>query len=729
MTGDSSPGPAKPPASAPYDDRQDVERAVAVLAERLPEPLLPLARLVYNYRWVWLPDGPRVFRDIHPLLWRRSECNPLYLIAAVATRRLRELARDESYVARVRALDEVLQRDLSAPPATTVPADRPIAYFCSEFAVHCSLPLYGGGLGVLAGDLLKAASDLRVPMVGVGLLYRQGYLHQRMDVWGWQHEYWSTTHFELMPVVRVSAADGHPLTIPCCIRGRDVGIKVWRVDVGRVPLFLLDTDREANDPIDRWITSRLYVGDGHTRLAQYAVLGIGGVRALRALGIDPSLVHLNEGHAVFGSLERLRPSLAAGRTLDDALTVVRERTVFTTHTPVAAGNEAYAAADVEPILGAFVDELGIPRQAVYGLGRVRPADPQEPVSTTALALRTSRVTNGVSRRHGEVARSMWRAVWPDRTLEALPIRHVTNGVHLGTWMANAMQELLDSWLEPGWRDRASDPRVWAAIDAIPDAELWRVRCELRRALVAHVRERSIRDRLGRGESPQYVEAAARCFDPEALTIGFARRMATYKRFYLLTRDPGRSLALLGRQSTPIQLVVAGKAHPQDQEAKDALHALFQIKSAPEVGARVAFLEDYDMHQAPRIVSGVDLWLNLPRPPQEASGTSGMKVALNGGLNLSVLDGWWIEGFDGANGWGIASPDSAPAEQDAHDTAAVFDLLEREVIPLFYERDDDGIPRRWLSRVKRAMRSLIPRFSAQRMLGEYAEMIYRDGSRG
>jgi starch phosphorylase len=296
-------------------------------------------------------------------------------------------------------------------------------------------------------------------------------------------------------------------------------------------------------------------------------------------------------------------------------------------------------------------------------------------------------------------------------------------------MATGMQELLDSWLEPGWRDRVSDARVWAAIDAIPNAELWRVRCDLRRALVAHVREQSIADRLGRGEAPQYVEAAARRFDPDALTVGFARRMATYKRFYLLTRDPARGLALLGRQSTPIQLVVAGKAHPQDQEAKDALHALFQIKSAPEVGARVAFLEDYDMHQAPAIVSGVDLWLNLPRPPQEASGTSGMKVALNGGLNLSILDGWWVEGFDGTNGWGIASPDGAPADQDAHDSAAVFDLLEREVIPLFYQRAADGIPHQWLSRVKRAMRSLIPRFSAQRMLRDYSETIYRGGSGG
>jgi len=706
------------------DGRRDLEHAVAELGERLPVPLLPLARIAYNYLWSWCAGGAGVFRDIDPPIWRRSECNPRYIIEAAPPHRLGELASQREYVDRVNDLAGRIDAEISRPWAQTCIAPaRPVAYFCSEFAVHCSLPLYGGGLGVLAGDLLKAASDFGLPMVGVGLLYRQGYFHQRMDASGWQHEYWTSTNFERLPVVRVAGTDHRPLTVELVIRERVVRVQVWRIDVGRVPLYLLDTDREDNHPIDRWITARLYIGDRHTRLAQYAVLGIGGVRVLDALGIQPGLVHLNEGHAALSSRERLRRLLRSGRPFEEALALLRQDTVFTTHTPVPAGNEGYRQEEVEPVLGDFIDELQIPRRTYYDLGRVTPGNDQEPANITPLALRTSRAANAVSRRHGEVARAMWRPLWRGCAEADVPIGYITNGVHTATWMAGPMQALLSRYLGADWLSRHSEPSLWDGIDAIPDAELWQLRCTLRAAFVDYVRERSIRDRLARGEPPEYVDAAARAFDPNVLTIGFARRMATYKRFYLLNRFPERGLRLLDAVERPIQIVVAGKAHPQDQEAKEALHTFFQIKRAPDVARRVVFLEDYDLHMAPRIVAGVDLWLNLPRPPFEASGTSGMKVTLNGGLNLSVLDGWWIEAFDGENGWGIRSIDGDAAAQDDHDAGAFLDLIEREVIPEFYTRDADGIPHRWVRRMKRAMRTIIPRFTAERMLREYVQQMY------
>jgi starch phosphorylase len=700
---------------------RDLERAVADLAERLPPPLAPLARLAYDYRWSWTAGGAAVFRDVDPMLWCRSDCNPRHLIEAIPPRRLAALARDPIYVARVAALARTLE---TRPPAATGPicAEHPVAYFCSEFAVHCSLPLYGGGLGVLAGDLLKAASDLALPMVGVGLLYREGYFHQRLDPAGWQHEYWVRTAFERLPAVRVHDADGEPLIVQLTLRRRLVRIQIWRVEVGRVPLYLLDTDHEDNHPIDRWITARLYIGDRHTRLAQYAVLGIGGMRALTALGIRPALVHLNEGHAALAGFERLRALRAAGRTVEDALADVRHSTVFTTHTPVAAGNEGYREDEIEPVLGNFLDELGMPRATFYDLGRMNPGDRGEAMSITPLALRTSRAANGVSRRHGAVARAMWQPLWRDRSVDDVPIDHVTNGVHTTSWMTEEVQRLLDRHLGATWRQRLDDPTLWARVDAIPSSEVWAARGALRDALVTYVRERSVRDRLGRGEAPDYVEQAARVFDPRVLTVGFARRVATYKRLSLLTRFAERGLRLL-ESPRPIQLVIAGKAHPQDHDAKHSLTTIFNAKASPVVGGRVAFLEDYDLHMAQRLIAGCDVWLNLPRPPLEASGTSGMKAALNGGLNLSVLDGWWPEAYDGANGWAITTPDADATTQDDHDAGMLLDLLENEVIPLFYERDADGVPQRWIARVKAALRTLIPRFAAERMLREYADHMY------
>jgi starch phosphorylase len=705
------------------DGTADMERRRAEMAERLPDPLKPLASLVYDYRWAWTCNGADLFSEIDPATWRRSGCNPRHLLETTPPQRLRELARDSSYVSRVTRVADALAAERQAEGLWDARSG-PVAYFCSEFAVHCSLALYGGGLGVLAGDLLKAASDLRVPMVGIGLLYEEGYFSQRLDPSGWQHEYWISTFYDRLPAALVTRGDGSPLTIEIVLRGRPVQIQAWRIDVGRVPLYLLDTDRPDNHPIDRWITARLYIGDRQTRLAQYSVLGIGGVRMLQAMGIRPSVFHLNEGHAALGGFERLRQAIAAGLSFEDAMAAVRGSTVFTTHTPVPAGNEGYGDAEVEAVLGGFIDGAGISRSTFYDLGRVHAGDRNEGANITPLALRTSRIANGVSRRHGELAREMWHSLWPGCEVADVPITHVTNGVHSTTWMGNGMQKLLDRHLPAEWRARIAEPQIWEHIDEIPAADLWAVRCAQRRALVDYVREKSVRDRLERGEPPEYVEQAASTFESDTLTIGFARRVATYKRLHLLTRRLDRGLSLLSNQRTPIQLVIAGKAHPQDQEAKASLQEVFRFKRAPAVGSRVAFLENYDMHVAVRLVAGVDLWLNLPRPPLEASGTSGMKVVLNGGLNLSVLDGWWSEAYDGANGWAISSPNASPSEQDDHDAAALFDILETQVVPLFYNRSADGLPHAWLQRVRASMRSLIPRFSAQRMVAEYAERFYR-----
>jgi starch phosphorylase len=712
---------------ATNDGRRDVEQAVAELAERLPDALHPLARLAFNYRWSWTPGGADLFRAIDPAMWERTLANPRAMIEMAPPRRLKELAAQPAYVGQVAALAADLAADVARPPAAGIAADHPVAYFCSEFGVHGSLPLYGGGLGILAGDVLKAASDLAVPMIGVGLFYREGYFHQRLDISAWQHEWWAATEFERLPAVRVTGSDHQPLTVDLTMRGRAVRIQIWRIDVGRVPLYLLDTDRLDNHPIDRWITSRLYIGDRHTRLAQYGVLGVGGVRALAALGIQPSVVHLNEGHAAMASFERLRLLLGAGHSREAALAAVRKATVFTTHTPVAAGNERYSIDEVEPVLGQLREGLDTERPFLYGLASFNPDDPHEAVAITPLALRTSRTAIGVSRRHGEVARAMWQTLWPGRSAAEVPIGHVTNGVHTATWMAQPMQALLDDHAPAGWRSRLADTAFWEAVAALPDAALWAVRQTLRRELVEYVRQQSVPMRLARGESPDYVDSAARAFDPGVLTIGFARRVATYKRLHLFTRKLERGLRLLANDAQPIQVVIAGKAHPQDEEAKQALQALLNLRGAPRVGSRMAFLEDYDMHMAQRLVAGVDLWVNVPRPPLEASGTSGMKIALNGGLNLSVLDGWWLEGYEPETGWAIATPEGDAAAQDDHDAAALYDLLEHDIIPLFYARSPAGLPQGWIARIKASMQRLIPRFSAERMMRDYMRLLYASSS--
>ena len=703
----------------------DIEQAVAELARLLPEPLRPLARVAYDYRWAWSADGAGTLRAIDPGVWARTAGNPRRLLAETSRRRLEEAAADAALVARVERLAAELRQDRERPwPAGPIRPEHPVAFCCAEFGVHGSLPIYSGGLGILAGDILKEASDLGLPMVGVGLMYRTGYFHQRIDVTGLQHEYWLDADPERLPCVRVRRPDGQALTVPVPVDGEQVIAQVWRVDVGRVPLYLLDTDLPGNSAVGRWVTSRLYESNRAIRLAQYAVLGVGGVRALQAMGIEPSVYHLNEGHPALGIFELLARERARAPGGDEqaAWERVREQVVFTTHTPVEAGNETYSREEVLTMLGGIADQTG-DRERFLAIGRIDPADPQQRSGLTPLALRASRHANGVSRRHGQVARAMWQPLFPGRAVEGVPIGHVTNGVHVPTWLQGPMRALLDSHLGPGWLARADRAETWAPVRDIPGAELWQARCAAREQLVSMISQRAISDRLRRGEPLDYASAAANGFDKGRLTIGFARRLATYKRLHLVALAPERAVAMVSGER-PVQFVFAGKAHPADDEAKDVVRRLFALKRAPSVAGRAAFLEDYDIALAGQLVAGCDLWVNLPRPPLEASGTSGMKSMLCGGLQLSVLDGWWAEAYDGSNGWAIdGTADADHAAQDWRDAHTLFDLLEREVVPMFHERDEQGVPQRWVAMMRRSLMTLGPRFSATRMLREYAERIY------
>jgi len=704
---------------------RDLERAAAELASRIPDALAPLATLAYNYRWSWMHDGAEVFGAVDPERFEFCGGNPVRVLQEASVANLQRAADDHELLLRATAVLSRVQADLERPslPGPIEPA-RPVAFLCAEYGIHESLPIYSGGLGALAGDLVKEASDRALPLVAVGLMYRMGYFRQRIDANGWQHEYWIETDPQRLPAALVTGPDGAPLTIEVPIYDDDVTARIWRVDVGRVPLFLLDTDCPENTPIERWITARLYVADSDTRLAQYVLLGVGGIRALRAMGIEPGVVHLNEGHAALAPLAIAGPALRAGEPLESALAPARARTVFTTHTPVPAGNDSYPPKQLERAIGRLAKELKVPVAKIVELGRTHPGNRGEEFGVTQAALRMSRSANGVSRRHGEVAREMWCELWPGSPVKRVPIAHVTNGVHVPTWMGKPMHDLLDRYLGESWGERAADPHTWIAIDRIPDEELWAAREQQRTELVDYIRIRSTADRLARGDVREYVEAAARAFDPHVLTIGFARRVATYKRLDLLTRDPEWTLSLL-RGKNAVQVVLGGKAHPRDEDAKGALRHLFGLKTAAIVGSRVVFLDDYDLASAAWLVRGCDVWLNLPRPPLEASGTSGMKSAINGGLQLSVLDGWWAEACDETNGWGLSGEvDDDHAAQDARDADTLHMLLEDKVLPAFYERDKRGLPPRWLALMRASLRTLAPQFSASRMLADYISGPYK-----
>jgi glycogen phosphorylase len=704
----------------------DVAAAAAALRTRLPEPLGGLADLAYNYRWSWTPGGAELFASLDPRRWEACGGNPVRLLQEAHPGVLERAASDDAFLERLAALKATVDAALAEEPSSgALSADRPAAFFCAEYAVHVSLPVYSGGLGVLAGDILKESSDRGVPLVAVGLMYRHGYFRQRIDASGWQHEYWVDTDPDRLPGALVTGEDGAPVTITVPVAGRQLVAQVWRVDVGRVPLLLLDADRPENDVADRWITSRLYVGDADMRLRQYVLLGVGGVRALHALGVEPAVVHLNEGHAAFACLELARTARDAdGGSAADAFEAVRARTVFTTHTPVPAGNDTYPPQQVADMLAGIAGEMELDPEDLVRRGRTHPGEAAEPFGVTQFALRSSRIANGVSARHGEVAREMWHDLWPDKPLSDVPIAHVTNGVHIPTWVGGPMRELLDRHLGPDWTERAVDPATWEPVEAIPAEELWAARCEQRGALIELVKNRSVTERLARGDTAEYVRAAIETLDPDVLTIGFARRVATYKRLDLLLRDADRALALLGDPDRPVQLILAGKAHPRDDDGKRLVQRLFGMKSHPDVGRHVVYLDDYDVALGAAMTRGCDIWVNVPRPPLEASGTSGIKSAVNGGLQLSVLDGWWPEAYDGRNGWAIGGEvDHDHGAQDWRHADELYRLLCDQALPTFYARDEAGLPAAWLDMVRDALRTIGPAFGAGRMIRDYVERIY------
>lgn len=711
----------------------EIETTDAISARELPATLKPLAEIAWNYWWSWAPDGQEIFRDLDPSVWQQCEHNPRALLAQTSDLRLTQMAADPAFADRVQGLSERFNAYLSETRPwpglrmrSGISHETPVAYFCAEYGVHSSLPLYSGGLGILAGDHLKSASDLNLPLVAVGLFYRFGYFRQSVTTDDWQAEAYKEIYADELPVELVTDTAGAPITVEVAMRGRVVCARAWRANVGRVQLYLLDTNVPENTEIDRLITGHLYGGDRETRLVQEMTLGIGGVRLLRKLGLAPSTFHLNEGHSAFLSLELARELIEAERvSFAEAAARVRERCVFTTHTPVAAGHDEFAPELIKQGFGSWHETaLGLSLDEFLALGRVNENE-EEAFGLTPLALRMSRSVNGVSRKHGEVSRELWQKMWPDRSANDVPISSVTNGVHPATWIGPAIRSVYQDATGEEWIEMARHASAWSvAIDKLSDEELWKAHSLLKRRLIAFVRDRCFDARLDRGESDEFIEAARTMFDPDVLTIGFARRIAGYKRWDLLLSDEELLTKLLTDSDRPVQFVFAGKAHPHDQGAKLILQKLLRWQRDPSVRQRVAFIEDYDQEVARQLVQGVDVWMNVPRRPQEASGTSGQKAAMNGALNFSVLDGWWMEGYDGGNGFAIS--DASPltdAEADRQDALSMYRVLQEQVIPLFYDRDSNGLPRRWLQMMKRAIQTLVPAFNSDRMVAEYAERVY------
>ncbi|GAB4263864.1 MAG: glycosyltransferase family 1 protein [Deferrisomatales bacterium] len=696
----------------------------------VPDRLQPLLEIAHNLWWVWNPEAVDLFRRVDQELWLDSGHNPVRMLGAVAQETLSRLVADDVFLAHMDRVAQSLGRYLAMPTwaekAHPEFNGKQVAYFSMEFGLHECLPIYAGGLGILAGDHFKSTSELGLPMVGVGLLYRQGYFHQYLTHDGWQQEFYPENDFYNMPLKPVREDSGAPVRVELAVQGRPIWVQGWKVQVGRVPLYLLDTNVEENHPADRAITYQLYAPGDDMRIRQEIVLGIGGVRFLHALGVDPAVCHMNEGHSAFLGLERIRLLMdSAGLAWPEALEAIKAGTVFTTHTPVPAGIDLFSREMVEAYLGEYLAGLGIGVHDLMALGRQNPRDDHEPLSMAVLAIRLSEWRNGVSRLHGEVSRKMWAGVWPEIPVDEVPIGHVTNGVHVRSWLSDETARLFDRYLGPQWIDEPLDQEMWQRVRQIPDNELWRSQERLREHLVGFVRQRMVDQLERRGVPTSELQAAREVLDPEALTIGFARRFATYKRATLLFRDPDRLARILNAPERPVQIVFAGKAHPADTEGKHFIQEIVHHCRRKEFRKRVVFLEDYDVNIARHMVQGVDVWLNTPRRPLEACGTSGMKVPPNGGLHLSVLDGWWEEAFDRQLGWAIGRGEEYgdPEAQDVVESAALYDLLEAEVVPLFYQRGEDGLPRGWIAKMKASMERLIPVYNTNRMLREYTEKYY------
>ena len=693
----------------------------------LPPRLAGLAEIASNLWWSWHPAARMLYKNLDRQVWKESTHNPVKVLRELAAEALTVAATDPAYLARYDAVLERLRKELAEEDCwcdekISVPVDYTVAYFSAEYGLHHSLPFYAGGLGFLAGDHIKEASDLRIPLVAVGFMYPEGYVMQHIRDDGWQESVDQTLDRDATAITRVLDAEGRQVVVKVPFIEPPIHVAVWKVDVGRIPLYLMDTDIEANDPWNRGISERLYIGDRELRLRQEIVLGIGGDEVLDTLGVHRSILHLNEGHPAFALLERIREKVQdEGLSFEEAARQVRNTSIFTTHTPVAAGHDVFPFDLMEKYFRSYWPSLGLSRDEFFRLG-VSPADPRAGFNMTVMALKLSAFRNGVSLRHGEVTRRMWQSLWPEAAPERVPIDSITNGIHVPTWIEPKMELLFDRWLGPDWIERHDDPAVWENVAKIPDEDLWKTHYWLKIKLVDAVRER-VRQRWSRDRiSTSKVLAGGTLLDPSVLTVGFARRFAAYKRADLIFRDRERLKRMLNDRWRPLQIIFAGKAHPADDEGKQILQRVYRMAEDPEMGGRIAFVEDYGEQFAQYLVHGVDVWLNNPLPPLEASGTSGMKAALNGVPQLSILDGWWVEGYNGKNGWAVDGREGT-GDRDGADAAAIYTLLEKEIIPLYYRVSEDGVPHGWVAVMKEAIRSNAPRFSTRRMVREYLDRFY------
>ncbi|HWY04928.1 MAG TPA: alpha-glucan family phosphorylase [Candidatus Acidoferrum sp.] len=705
-------------------EARTLDRFIAPLQERL----WTLAR---NLWWSWDPNCSSLFLDLDPARWSVLNHNPVALLNEIPLAKLETRAAELMLHSRVnyayRRMLEYLEADRTwGAQRAGVLRPHPVAYFSAEFGLHESLPVYSGGLGVLAGDHIKSASDLDIPLVGIGLFYGQGYFRQRLDIGGWQREEYLKTDVNQMPMEVAIGKDGRPVVVEIETRSGRIRAKVWRVKVGRRDLLLLDSDVEGNAPEDRQLTSRLYGGDLRIRIRQELLLGVGGLRALKALGISPGVLHLNEGHSAFAVLEAVRMRMEEeGISFEAAIPRISREVVFTTHTPVPAGHDRFDAALVEEHIGPLREALRLSQDSLLGLGRENPNNAEELFCMTVLALRLSRRANAVSALHAEVSRAMWTKLFRNKLEDDVPIGHITNGVHVPSWLAPQMFRLYDRHLGTNWNQRGSEAKTWLGIENVDDGELWETHLNLKSQLIEFVRRRAVDQAERRGEAQEVLQRLERVLSPDALTIGFARRFATYKRANLILTDIERLASMVNDPNRPVQFVFAGKAHPLDEPGKRVLQQIAELMRDPKFRDKFVFVEDYDINVGRHFVQGVDVWLNNPRRPLEASGTSGQKVVLNGGLNLSILDGWWAEAFDGMNGFAIGTgrTHSSLSVHDARDGEDLLRTLREEVIPLYYQRDRDGLPRGWIKRMKRTIRTLGWRFNADRMVMDYTLKCY------
>lgn len=730
-----------------YREDEDVYKVenpkIYIVVPKLPAKLQKLLEVAYNLWWVWNSEAFELFRRIDRDLWEEVYHNPIQLLGKVSKEKLQELENDESFLAHLEEVYDSLQKYLSRQPWFFKEFDKEhhnckIAYFSMEYGLTEAIPMYCGGLGVLAGDLFKSSSDMGLPMVGIGLAYRYGYFKQHLTDDGWQQENYEEIHFFRLPLIRMKDSSGNPLRLFITIKKLEsenqkqsykeekIYFEVWEAKIGKNTLYLLSTDIPENTPENRAITYHLYGGDLDIRIRQEILLGIGGVKFLKEMNIMPTVWHMNEGHSAFIILGRIRDLMKEkGLSFDEAREFVRATSIFTTHTPVPAGIDVFPVEMMKKYFTGYCEEIGISIDTLLDLGRENPEDKNSGFSMAVFAIKNSEFINGVSKLHAVISRNMWKNIYPQLPLFEIPIIHITNGVHVNTWVSNELASLFDRYIGPQWREEPENQLVWKKIKDIPDAELWRSHERRRERLVAFVRKR-LKEFLEHSGAPRSeIEQAEEVLDPEVLTIGFARRFAEYKRGTLIFRDLGRLKKILLNKEMPVQIIISGKAHPHDNIGKELIKYVIQVSRDPELKGKIVFIEDYDMNVAHYLVQGCDVWLNLPRRPLEASGTSGMKAAVNGVLNVSVLDGWWCEAYDGNNGWAVGGGEEYTDNnlQDEVESRILYDILEKEVIPLFYNRGSGGIPKGWVKKMKDSMMSICPKFNSNRLIEEYTRKFY------